>query len=155
MPPDRIAPIAAEFDESGEFPLETIREMGQMGFMGIETPEEYGGAGMDTLAYVLALIEICKADASHGTIMSVNNSLFGYALRKFGTEAQKQALPRPRRQRRQNRRLQPDRADERQRRRQHAQPRRAQRGGHPLPDQRAQIVGDLGARTPISSSSSP
>jgi alkylation response protein AidB-like acyl-CoA dehydrogenase len=85
-----IAPIAAEFDESGEFPLETIRKMGQMGFMGIEVPEEYGGAGMDTLAYVLALEEICKADASHGTIMSVNNSLYANGLIQFGTEEQKQ-----------------------------------------------------------------
>jgi len=85
-----IAPIAAEFDESGEFPLETIRQMGQLGFMGIEVPEEYGGAGMDTIAYVLAMVEICKADASHGTIMSVNNSLYAHGLLKFGTEAQKQ-----------------------------------------------------------------
>src|SRR5512144_1038853 len=71
-----IGPIAAEFDETGEFPLETIRKMGEMGFMGIEVSEEYGGAGMDTLAYVLALEEICKVDAAHGTIMSVNNSLY-------------------------------------------------------------------------------
>ncbi len=87
---NEIAPIAAEFDETGEFPKETIKKMGEMGFMGIEVPEEYGGAGMDTLAYVLALEEISKADASHGTIMSVNNSLFCYGLMQFGTEAQKQ-----------------------------------------------------------------
>ena len=87
---NEIAPIAAEFDETGEFPSKTIQKMGEMGFMGIEVPEEYGGAGMDTLAYVLALEEICKADAAHGTIMSVNNSLFCYGLMKFGTEAQKQ-----------------------------------------------------------------
>ena len=87
---NEIKPIAAEFDESGEFPLETIKKMGEMGFMGIEVPEEYGGAGMDTLAYVLALEEICKADASHGTIMSVNNSLFNYGLLMYGTEEQKQ-----------------------------------------------------------------
>lgn len=85
-----IAPIAAEFDESGEFPFETVQKMGQMGLMGIEVPEEYGGAGMDALAYVLALEEIAKADAAHSTIMSVNNSLFCYALIKFGTEAQKE-----------------------------------------------------------------
>jgi alkylation response protein AidB-like acyl-CoA dehydrogenase len=85
-----IAPIAAEHDETGEFPLQTIREMGQLGFMGIEVPEEYGGAGMDTLAYVLAMVEISKADASHGTIMSVNNSLYAHGLLKFGTEEQKQ-----------------------------------------------------------------
>jgi alkylation response protein AidB-like acyl-CoA dehydrogenase len=85
-----IAPIAEEHDESGEFPLKTVRKMGEMGFMGIEVPEEYGGAGMDTLAYVLALEEICKVDASHGTIMSVNNSLFCYALLKYGSEELKQ-----------------------------------------------------------------
>src|SRR5512139_2091895 len=85
-----IAPVAAEFDETGEFPYPTIKKMGEMGFMGIEVPEEYGGAGMDTLAYVLALEEICKVDASHGTIMSVNNSLYCFGLLKFGTEAQKQ-----------------------------------------------------------------
>lgn len=84
-----IAPIAAEHDETGEFPINTIRKMGRMGFMGIEVDEKYGGAGMDTLAYVLALVEICKADASHGTIMSVNNSLFCNALTMFGTENQK------------------------------------------------------------------
>jgi alkylation response protein AidB-like acyl-CoA dehydrogenase len=87
---NEIAPIAAEFDESGEFPRETIRKMGGMGLMGIEVPEEYGGAGLDTLAHVLALEEISKADAAHGTIMSVNNSLFCYGIQKFGTEAQKQ-----------------------------------------------------------------
>ncbi len=87
---NEIAPIAAEHDESGEFPLETVRKMGKMGFMGIEVPEDYGGAGMDTLAYVLALEEICKADAAHGTVMSVNNSLFCYGILKFGTEEQKQ-----------------------------------------------------------------
>ncbi len=84
-----IAPIAAEFDERGEFPLETVRKMGELGFMGIEVPEEYGGIGLDTLAYSLALTEICKADASHGTIMSVNNSLFCHGIMKFGTEEQK------------------------------------------------------------------
>jgi alkylation response protein AidB-like acyl-CoA dehydrogenase len=92
---NEIAPIASEHDESGEFPAKTIRKMGEMGFMGIEVPEDYGGAGLDTLSYVLALEEICKADAAHGTIMSVNNSLFCYALLRFGTEAQKQKYLRP------------------------------------------------------------
>lgn len=86
---NEIAPIAAEFDESGEFPHKTIKKMGEMGFMGIEVPEQYGGAGMDTLAYVLALEEICKADAAHGVIMSVNNSLYANGLLKFGSEEQK------------------------------------------------------------------
>jgi len=84
-----IAPVAAEFDESGEFPYATIKKMGGLGFMGIEVPEEYGGAGMDTLAYVLALEEICKVDASHGVIMSVNNSLYCHGILQFGTEEQK------------------------------------------------------------------
>ena len=85
-----IVPIAEHHDETGEFPINTVRQMGQLGFMGIEVPEEYGGAGMDTLAYSLALTEICKADASHGTIMSVNNSLYCHGLMKYGTEEQRQ-----------------------------------------------------------------
>ena len=85
-----IAPIATEFDETGEFPSETIKKMGAMGFMGIEVPEEYGGTGMDTLSYVLALEEICKVDAAHGTIMSVNNSLYCNAIVMFGDHAQKE-----------------------------------------------------------------
>lgn len=92
---NEIAPVAAEFDESGEFPHKTVKKMGEMGFMGIEVPEEYGGAGMDTLAYVLALEEICKADAAHGVIMSVNNSLYCYGILKFGTEAQKKKFITP------------------------------------------------------------
>jgi alkylation response protein AidB-like acyl-CoA dehydrogenase len=87
---NEIAPIAAEFDETGDFPDETIKKMGEMGFMGINTPEEYGGAGMDSLSYVLALEEVSKVDASHGAIMSVNNSLFNYGILRFGTEEQKQ-----------------------------------------------------------------
>ena len=85
-----IAPIAAECDESGEFPHDTIRAMGAMGLMGIEVPEKYGGAGADTLAYALALEEISKVDGAHGTIMSANNSLFCDPLVKFGTDAQKE-----------------------------------------------------------------
>ncbi len=90
-----IAPIAAEFDESGEFPLDTVRKMGEMGLMGIEIPEEYGGAGMDTLSYVLAMIEIAKADAAHSTVVSVNNSLVCHALLTFGTGEQKQKFLAP------------------------------------------------------------
>jgi alkylation response protein AidB-like acyl-CoA dehydrogenase len=85
----RIAPVAADFDKSGEFPLDNIREMGQLGLMGIEVPHEYGGAGMDSIAYVLAMIEIATADCAHSTIMSVNNTLYCNGLLKFGNEAQK------------------------------------------------------------------
>lgn len=85
-----IAPIAAEFDETSDFPMQTIKKMGELGFMGIEVSEDYGGAGMDTMAYVLAIEEIAKADVSHSTIMSVNNSLFCNGISLFGTEAQKE-----------------------------------------------------------------
>jgi alkylation response protein AidB-like acyl-CoA dehydrogenase len=87
---NEIAKVAAEYDESGEFPMDTIKKMGQLGFMGIEVPEEYGGAGMDTLSHMLVMEEINKVDASHGTIMSVNNTLYCYPIMQFGTEEQKQ-----------------------------------------------------------------
>lgn len=85
-----IAPIAAAFDETGDFPSETIKKMGDLGLMGIEVPEEYGGSGLDTISYVLATEEICKVDASHGTIMAVNNSLVCEAIMRYGDEYQKQ-----------------------------------------------------------------
>jgi alkylation response protein AidB-like acyl-CoA dehydrogenase len=85
----RIAPVAADFDKSGEFPLDNIREMGKLGLMGIEVPTEYGGAGMDSISYVLAMIEIAAADCAHSTIMSVNNTLYCNGLLKFATEEQK------------------------------------------------------------------
>ena len=87
---NEIAPIAAEFDQRGDFPYKTIKKMGQLGFMGVEVPESYGGAAMDTIAYVLAVEEINKVDASHGIIMSVNNSLFCHGILAYGTEEQKQ-----------------------------------------------------------------
>ncbi len=85
-----IEPIAPELDESGDFPLATIQKAGEMGLMGIEVPEVYGGAGMDTLAYVLTMVEIARVDMSHSTIISVNNSLYCHGLLKYGTEEQKQ-----------------------------------------------------------------
>jgi len=90
-----IAPVADEFDRSGEFPLRNIEKMGELGLMGIEMPEAYGGSGLDTIGYVLALKEISQADAAHGTIMSVNNSLYANGLLKYGTEEQKQRFLRP------------------------------------------------------------
>ncbi len=90
-----IAPIAFQFDESGDFPYETVKKMGALGWMGIEVPEEYGGAGMDTLSYVLAIEEVSKVDASHGVIMSVNNSPYCHGILKFGTEEQKQKFLKP------------------------------------------------------------
>ena len=86
---DQIVPIAEHFDHTGEFPMETVKKMGQLGFMGIEVPMEYDGAEMDPLAYAIVMEEISKADASHGTIVSVNNSLYGKGLLLFGTDEQK------------------------------------------------------------------
>ena len=87
---EKIAPSAEHHDRTGEFPLDNIRTLGENGLMGIEVPEAYGGAGMDPISYVLAVIEIAAGDAAHSTIMSVNNSLFCNGILKFGTEAQKQ-----------------------------------------------------------------
>ena len=87
---EKIAPSAEGFDRSGEFPMENIQLLGANGLMGIEVPAEYGGAGMDPIAYALAMIEIAAADAAHSTIMSVNNSLFCNGILTHGTEAQKQ-----------------------------------------------------------------
>ncbi len=87
---EKIAPSAEYHDQTGEFPLANIRTLGENGLMGIEVPAEYGGAGMDTISYVLALIEIAAADGAHSTIVSVNNSLFCNGILKSGTEAQKQ-----------------------------------------------------------------
>ncbi len=86
---EEVAPVAAQFDASGEFPYDTVRKMGALGFMGMEVPDAYGGAGLDAIAHMLAMVEISKADAAHGTIMSVNNTLFCYPLMTFGTEAQR------------------------------------------------------------------
>ncbi len=87
---EKIAPSAEHHDHTGEFPLDNIRTLGENGLMGIEVPAEYGGAGMDPICYVLAMIEIAEADCAHSTIVSVNNSLFCNGVLKFGTEAQKQ-----------------------------------------------------------------
>ncbi len=92
---NEIAPVAARFDESGKFPEETIRKAGELGFMGIEVPEEYGGAGLDAVGYVLMMEEIAAADAAHSTIVSVNNSLYCNGILLFGTEEQKQAFVTP------------------------------------------------------------
>jgi alkylation response protein AidB-like acyl-CoA dehydrogenase len=92
---NEIAPIAASFDLSGEFPAETIAKAGELGFMGVEVPEEYGGAGFDAISYALVIAEISAADAAHGTIVSVNNSLYGTALLDFGTEEQKHSFLEP------------------------------------------------------------
>ena len=92
---EQIAPVAAAHDESGEFPLATIQQAGELGFMGIEVPEEYGGAGLDSLSFVLMMEEIAAADAAHSTIISVNNSLFCNGILEFGSEEQKKQFVTP------------------------------------------------------------
>jgi alkylation response protein AidB-like acyl-CoA dehydrogenase len=86
---NEIAPIAAEYDASGKFPVATIAKAGELGFMGVEVPEEYGGAGLDPLCFVLMMEEIAAADAAHSTIVSVNNSLYCNGILQFGSEEQK------------------------------------------------------------------
>ncbi len=83
-------PSVIERDEKQQFPKEQISMLADLGFMGMMINPEYGGAGIDTVSYVLAMEEICKVDASVGVIMSVNNSLVTSGLQIFGTEEQKQ-----------------------------------------------------------------
>ncbi|MBN9391186.1 MAG: acyl-CoA dehydrogenase [Chloroflexi bacterium] len=84
-----LLPTAAHYDETQEFPRELWQKMGELGLMGLVIPEEYGGAGADTLSYVLALEEIARGNPALSTVMSVNNSLACYGTWKFGTEEQK------------------------------------------------------------------
>ena len=84
-----LLPTAAEYDESQQFPYDIWKKLGQLGFMGLLVPEEYGGIGADTVSYVLALEEIARGNPAVSTIMSVNNSLTCYGTLRFGTEAQK------------------------------------------------------------------
>ncbi len=90
-----VAPNAKEIDASGEFPLEYFRLAGEVGLAGVYVPEEYGGAGMDMLAYVLAIEEISKVCASSGVILSVNNSLVCDPLLRYGDETQKREFLTP------------------------------------------------------------
>jgi len=91
----QIKPIAAELDRTHRHPEEICRQLGEMGLMGVAVPTEYDGAGMDNVTYVMALIEISKACASCGVITSVNNSLYGYPVKAFGTEEQKKKFLAP------------------------------------------------------------
>jgi methylmalonyl-CoA epimerase len=84
-----IAPVAAEHDEAEKFPSENVKKMGKLGLMGLLVPEQYGGAGAGPVEYALAMEEVSRADASHGVIMSVQNSLVEEPIVKFGTEEQK------------------------------------------------------------------
>jgi butyryl-CoA dehydrogenase len=85
-----IAPIAAEIDREERFPHGTVKRMGELGLLGIAVPERWGGSGADMVSYVLAVEEVARACASHGAIMSVNNSLYCYPVLTFGTDAQRE-----------------------------------------------------------------
>lgn len=85
-----LLPGVIERDDKQQFPAEQVKKMGELGFMGMMVDPQYGGGGMDTISYVLAMEEISKIDASASVCMSVNNSLVCWGLEKFGTEEQKQ-----------------------------------------------------------------
>src|SRR4029077_1379148 len=85
----RIVPIAAEIDQQERFPVETVRQLGEIGLMGMNVPPEYGGAGADFVSHALAMEEVSRACAAHGVIMSVNNSLVCWPIAEYGTEEQK------------------------------------------------------------------
>ena len=85
-----LKPGVIERDNLQKFPAEEMKLLGELGFMGMMVDSKYGGSGMDTISYVLAIEEISKVDASASVCMSVNNSLVAWGIEKFGTEAQKQ-----------------------------------------------------------------
>ncbi|QNJ97980.1 acyl-CoA dehydrogenase [Constantimarinum furrinae] len=85
-----LLPGVIERDNKQEFPTEQVKKMGELGFLGMMVDPKYGGGGMDTVSYVLAMEELSKVDASASVIVSVNNSLVCYGLQAFGTEEQKQ-----------------------------------------------------------------
>lgn len=87
---NELLPGVIERDEQSKFPTEQVKMMAELGFMGMMVAPQYGGAGLDSVSYVLAMTEIAKVDASAAVIMSVNNSLVCAGLEKYGSEAQKQ-----------------------------------------------------------------
>ncbi|KAF2513413.1 acyl-CoA dehydrogenase [Flavobacterium foetidum] len=87
---NELLPGVIERDENQTFPTEQIKKMGELGFMGMMVDPKYGGSGLDTISYVIAMEEISKVDASASVVMSVNNSLVCWGLQEFGTEEQKQ-----------------------------------------------------------------
>jgi alkylation response protein AidB-like acyl-CoA dehydrogenase len=92
---EHLAPSAMERDEKQAFPTEAVKQLGELGFMGMMVDEKWGGAGLDTQSYVLVIQELSKVDASAGVICSVNNSLVCFNIEKYGTDAQKEKYLRP------------------------------------------------------------
>jgi butyryl-CoA dehydrogenase len=91
----QIRPIAAEIDREARFPHETVKRMGELGLMGMVIPERWGGSGAGAVSYVVALEEIARACASHAVVMSVNNSLYGEPVCRFGTDGQRERFLKP------------------------------------------------------------
>lgn len=87
---NELLPGVIERDEKQKFPSEQVKKLGELGFLGMMVSSKYGGSGLDTVSYVLAMEEISKIDASTSVIMSVNNSLVCWGIERFGTEPQKQ-----------------------------------------------------------------
>ncbi len=87
---NELLPGVIERDNTETFPAEQVKMLGELGFMGMMVDPQYGGSGMDTISYVLAMEELSKVDASASVVVSVNNSLVCWGLEKFGTEEQKQ-----------------------------------------------------------------
>ena len=87
---NELKPGVIERDEHQKFPAEQIKKLGELGFLGMMVDPKYGGAGLDTISYVLAMEELSKVDASASVVVSVNNSLVCYGLEAYGTEEQKQ-----------------------------------------------------------------
>ncbi|WP_417603712.1 acyl-CoA dehydrogenase [Owenweeksia hongkongensis] len=92
---NELLPGVIERDNEQRFPAEQIKQMGELGFLGMMVDPKYGGSGLDTISYVLAMEEISKVDASASVVMSVNNSLVCWGLEKFGTEEQKEKYLKP------------------------------------------------------------
>ncbi len=92
---NELLPGVIERDNKQEFPAEQVKKMGELGFLGMMVDPKYGGSGLDTVSYVLAMEEISKIDASASVIMSVNNSLVCWGLEKYGTEEQKEKYLKP------------------------------------------------------------
>jgi alkylation response protein AidB-like acyl-CoA dehydrogenase len=90
-----LLPGVIERDNEQKFPTEQVKQMGELGFMGMMVDTKYNGSGMDTISYALAMEEISKVDASASVVMSVNNSLVCWGLEKFGTEEQKEKYLKP------------------------------------------------------------
>lgn len=87
---NEVKPLAAEIDETERYPLETVKKMAKYGMMGMPIAKEYGGAGGDTLSYILAVEELAKVCATTSTILSAHTSLCACVIQQFGTEEQKQ-----------------------------------------------------------------